>query len=105
MSDSETWNAGPVPPAPPRPDAPSTTPAPSGAKETYATAPSWQRVGAVLGVIWAFPFLLTIPGWLTLRHRARWKRGEVPTPHLLIAWGYFMSAGMVIVAVVDATSG
>jgi hypothetical protein len=82
---------------------PSARPGPSRGIGTYAVAATWQRVGVVLGVIFCFPFLLTIPGWLALRHRNKWKQGLVPLPKFLIFWGYLMSAIIVVAFVVSAT--
>jgi hypothetical protein len=78
---------------------------PHGGNGTYAGAPTWQRVGVVLGVIFCFPFFFTIPGWLALRHRNKWKQGLVPLPKFLIFWGYLMSAVIVVAFVVSATAG
>jgi hypothetical protein len=125
----DSWAAGPAasaPPVPPRPDVEAT---PAGAAAllahpasangsygaatlgphigngTFAGSPAWQRVGVVLGVIFCFPFFLTIPGWLALRHRNKWKQGLVPLPRFLIFWGYLVSAVIVVAVIVSATAG
>lgn len=93
---------------PPRPDLSQTTPIapidrtwPSG---SFQAAEGWKRAGAILGVVWAFFFLLTIPGWLALSHYKKWKRDEIPTPYGLIWWGYGFSALIVLVVLMSATS-
>jgi hypothetical protein len=63
---------------------------------SYATAETWKRVGAVLGVIWAFFFFLTIPGWIALGHYRKWKRDEIRTPYGLIWWGYIFGGLLVL---------
>jgi hypothetical protein len=101
----DAWAAGPaapIPPLPPRPDvvptiAPATT-------SSYATAETWKRVGAVLGVVWAFFFFLTIPGWIALSRYRKWKRGESTTPFGLIWWGYGFGALFVFGMVVSSFS-
>jgi hypothetical protein len=108
----DSWVAHPkgtVGPVPPRPDvaAPPSVPTPHAAAyrpaglETFATAPGWQKVGAVLGVTWSFFFLLTIPGWLALGRYRKWKSGDIPTPRLLIGWGYAV-AGLLVLAMLNA---
>jgi hypothetical protein len=95
-ADRDTWAFGPAGKPtgapPPRPDAqPISTPTPRphfSASHAYEEAESWKRIVAVLGVIWAFLFFLTIPGWLAMSHRKKWKRGEIGTPFGLIWWGY-----------------
>jgi hypothetical protein len=108
MSIDDPWAATPTtigPAAPPRPDtlgAVAAAPlAPSYAAGDYARAQSWKRAGAILGVVWAFFFLLTIPGWLALAHYKKWKRNEITTPYGLIWWGYGFSA-LVVIAVLSS---
>ena len=105
----DPWAAGSAPPppmAPPRPDmnayAPSARP-PTSVRGSFERSETWQRVGAILGIIWAFLFLFTIPGWLALGHYKKWKRGEIDTPFGLIWWGYGFVA-LVLIAMV-ASSG
>jgi hypothetical protein len=76
----------------------------SGGMNSFTTAPTWKRVGAILGVIWAFFFLLTIPGWLTLFHYRKWRRGEIPTPNGLIIWGLGFSTFVGIVLLLAISS-
>jgi hypothetical protein len=106
----DPWAKAPTPPAsltPPRPDV-RTYAAPASlttsAQGSFARSESWQRVGGILGIVWAFFFLLTIPGWLALGHYKKWKRGEIDTPYGLIWWGYAFSAVVVIVLVSSAGS-
>jgi hypothetical protein len=121
MSSRDTWAVGPsgslplpATPAPPsRPDLPASSASawaqPLVAQSlpvrgSFATAESWKRIGAVLGVFWAFFFLLTIPGWLALGHYKKWKRGEIDTPNGLIMWGFGFSALMVLVILISLGS-
>jgi hypothetical protein len=106
-ADRDTWAFGPVSKptgAPPRPDAqPTSTPAPRihfSASQAYEEAESWKRIGALLGVIWAFLFFLTIPGWLAMSHRKKWKRGAIGTPFGLIWWGYGFGV-LLLIAVIS----
>lgn len=109
----DNWAAGPVSTrssAPPRPDqglTASALPSPRlapPAQETFATAPGWKRAGAVLGVVGAFFFFLTIPGWLALGRYKKWKAGEIPTPDLLIGWGYVITT-LFVIAMISTVSG
>jgi len=112
MSIDDPWAVTPATTGsatPPRPDAVGMT-APRPLAPAYATvgdfarAESWKRVGAILGIIWAFFFLFTIPGWLALGHYKKWKRNEIPTPFGLIWWGYGFSAVVVIAVLSSAGS-
>lgn len=111
MSIEDQWVATPTAPgsvAPPRPDtvgmaAPAPL-APAYAVGDFARAEAWKRVGAILGIVWAFFFLLTIPGWLALSHYKKWKRNEITTPFGLIWWGYGFSAVVVIAILSSAGS-
>jgi hypothetical protein len=47
----------------------------------------WRKFFAIVGIVFAFPFLLTIPGWVALSAYRKWKAGERGQPTLLIAWG------------------
>lgn len=49
----------------------------------------WRKFFAVSGIVFAFFFFLTIPGWIALRTYRRWKSGERGQPNILIAWGMF----------------
>jgi hypothetical protein len=49
----------------------------------------WRKFFAVSGIVFAFFFFLTIPGWIALRTYRRWKAGERSQPNILIAWGMF----------------
>jgi len=92
---------------PPRPDLGTITTAPIDRalpSASFRAAESWKRVGAILGVVWAFFFLLTIPGWLALSHYKKWKRDEIPTPYGLIWWGYGFGALIFILVLTSATS-
>ncbi len=117
----DTWALGPKNETlvtPPRPDLPGlavqTQPEVIGAAvqtwatvrptETFQTAPPWKRVGAVLGVVWSFFFFLTIPGWLALGRYKKWKAGDIPTPHLLIGWGYCFLGLLLLVVLSDLSS-
>jgi hypothetical protein len=102
----DSWAAGPaaeMPPLPPRPDM-NPTPVASARSvlrtASYQTSEDWKRIGAVLGVVWAFFFLLTIPGWLALSHYRKWKRDEIATPFGLIWWGYGFSTLLLFMVVV-----
>lgn len=109
-SNPGSWAAGPAakrPSVPARPDVASgvsvamTPPIhPSG---SYETSEGWKRTGAVLGVVWSFFFLLTIPGWIALSHFRKWKRNEIGTPYGLIWWGYGFGA-VVVLGIISAVS-
>jgi hypothetical protein len=107
---NDSWAAGPAAettPLPPRPDGQPTAIASiqSGSRmASYRTAEAWKRVGAVLGVVWAFFFLLTIPGWLALSHYKKWKRDEITTPYGLIWWGYGFGA-LLLLGVIGSVLG
>jgi hypothetical protein len=91
----DAWSAGPVSAhLPPRPDV--APPVSVVTVERFETAPPWKRVGAVVGVIGSFFFLLTIPGWFALAHYRKWKRNEIPTPTGLIIWGYIWGGFMLL---------
>jgi hypothetical protein len=103
----DPWaRSSPPPTAPPRPDVNvhgSSVHVPAPLRNSFERAETWKRVGAILGVVWAFFFLLTIPGWLALAHYKKWKRGEITTPYGLISWGYGFSA-LILIAML-ASSG
>jgi hypothetical protein len=106
IDDPWPRSSPPAPSAPPRPDVnvsePSTN-VPVPLANAFEGAETWKRVGAILGIVWAFFFLLTIPGWLALAHYKKWKRGEINTPYGLIWWGYGFSA-LILIAML-ASSG
>lgn len=69
----------PVPPPPP---------APFPAGPVKASGPhGWRKFFAIAGIVFAFPFFLTIPGWVALSAYRKWKSGERAQPTGLIAWG------------------
>ena len=123
MSTRDTWAvgpSGPIPAPPPsRPDLPApevtspsawsqalvSRPTTVPVHSSFATAESWRRTGAVLGVFWAFWFFLTIPGWYALGHYKKWKRGQIATPNGLIFWGLGFSALVVLGILVSVASG
>lgn len=108
----DSWAAGPaaaMPPLPPRPDVAPTLGAAASARPTtttcsYRAAETWKRIGAVLGIIWAFLFLFTIPGWIALSRYRKWKRDEITTPFGLIWWGYGFGVLVVFTMVVSSFS-
>jgi len=53
---------------------------------------SFQRFLAVLGIIFGFFFLLTIPGWLGIRAWGRYKRGEPSSIRAYMWFGGIMGA-------------
>src|SRR4051812_725577 len=61
-------------------------------------ASTWNRVVAVVGVVFAFFFLLTLPGWFAAKSYGRWKRYEGDGRGLLI-WGYITIAFWVVVGI------
>ena len=66
----------------------------------------WERGWAIVGVVLAFPFFLTIPGWIGLDHYHKWQRRERPRPTGFIVWGIFMTGWIVVfVVVLAATRG
>jgi hypothetical protein len=100
----DSWAAGPavaVPPLPPRPDVVRSA---AATTSSYGTAEAWKRVGAVLGIVWAFFFFLTIPGWIALSRYRKWKRDEITTPFGLIWWGYGFGALVVFTMVMSSFS-
>jgi hypothetical protein len=52
----------------------------------------WERVWAIVGIVFGFGFLLTIPGWIGLDHYRKWQRYERTRPTGFIVWGIFMTA-------------
>ena len=106
IDDPWARSSSPAPSAPPRPDVNaygSSTHVPAPLVSSFGRAETWKRIGAILGVVWAFFFFLTIPGWLALAHYKKWKRGEIDTPYGLIWWGYGFSA-LILIAML-ASSG
>ena len=57
----------------------------------------WRKVFAIAGIVYAFFFFLTIPGWYALSVYRKWKAGEREESVGLIAWGIF---GTVLVCTV-----
>jgi hypothetical protein len=47
----------------------------------------WQRTLAILGLVFLFPVLLTIPFWGQLRQYRRWKEGDRDRLTGLMIWG------------------
>jgi hypothetical protein len=70
--------------------------APPSLPGSYASATRWQRVLAIVGIVFAFPFLLTIPGWIGVSHYGKWKRGEGPRPTGYMIWGALGIALLVV---------
>jgi hypothetical protein len=103
--NTDTWSAGPTAAGiavPPRPDLtlPSWT-APTFRKGSYDASQWWQRFLAATGVVFAFFFLLTIPGWVALSRYRRWKRGDQPNAYGLMVWGALVS-GVFVVGMLSA---
>jgi hypothetical protein len=89
-----------VPPAPPLP-APPAPPLGWVPVEARPDVRGWKKFFAIAGVVFAFPFLLTLPGWWTLSIYRKWKAGDRPQPNGLIAWGVISSVlfALLVVAV------
>lgn len=84
-------------------------PAPPGLTQAGPNADrpqGWRKFFAVVGVVGAFFFFFTIPGWMCLSIYRKWKRGEYVSgggrtqPTGLIVWGFIFSALVVIVIAV-----
>jgi len=62
----------------------------------------WRKFFAVVGVVGAFFFFFTIPGWMCLSTYRKWKRGQYvgrsgrTQPTGLIAWGVIFLAVVII---------
>jgi len=62
----------------------------------------WRKFIAIVGVVGAFFFFFTIPGWMCLSTYRKWKRGEYvgrggrTQPTGLVVWGVIFSALVVI---------
>ena len=56
----------------------------------------WQKALAILGIICAFPFLLTIPGWVAIGRYRKWKSGEKGAPFGLMVWGVVVTCLVII---------
>jgi hypothetical protein len=57
-----------------------------------------------MGVVFAFPFLLTIPGWIALSVYRKWKDGKRNQPTALIFWGIVATTLFVILAALSIAS-
>jgi hypothetical protein len=62
----------------------------------------WQRVLAIAGLVFLFPFLLTIPFWIELGRYRKWKSGEIQRLPFLMAWGAFASVVVLLAIAVPA---
>lgn len=71
------------------PPLPPMLPPPYAAAGSDTGPRGWRKFFAVSGIVFAFFFFLTIPGWIALRTYRRWKAGERGQPNILIAWGMF----------------
>ena len=75
---------------------------PSQAGQYEDRPKGWRRFFAIVGVVGAFFFFFTIPGWMCLSTYRKWKRGQYvgpkgrTQPTGLIAWGVIFSAVVVI---------
>jgi hypothetical protein len=81
---------------------------PSAGPAKKKVGATWQRVFGVLGLIFGFPILLTIPFWFGLSHYIKWQRGEHDAPIFAIGWGIVASAIVavsVVVGIVQAATG
>jgi hypothetical protein len=87
-------------PTPPVPPPPGWVPV-----EARPDVRGWKKFFAIAGVVFAFPFLLTLPGWWTLSIYRQWKAGARPQPNGLIAWGMISSAmfGLLVLGVAAGT--
>lgn len=75
-----------LPPPPPVPWNREPVAAPAQLKESVGPR-GWRKFFAIAGIVFAFPFLLTIPGWIALSAYRKWKAGERQQPTGLIVWG------------------
>ena len=77
-------------------------PNPSQAGQDGDRPKGWRKFFAIVGVVGAFFFFLTIPGWMCLSTYRKWKRGQYvgrggrTQPTGLIAWGIIFSTVVVI---------
>lgn len=83
-------STGPLPP--PSPLVPAAWGAPT---ETMRPRPPahrwWEKTLAILGLVFLFPILLTIPFWGQLKQYRRWKQGERDRLTGLMVWGAIAS--------------
>jgi hypothetical protein len=90
-----------VPPEAPAETATSGQPLIEPTSTRSAGVDGWRKLFALVGVVFAFPFFLTLAGWYALGVYRKWKAGEEGEPRGLIAWGAIASV-MFVVAVVTA---
>jgi hypothetical protein len=92
---------------PPPPDSsPARAPAPPITEPSSEPDPGprgWRKFFAIVGIVAAFPFLLTIPGWIALSAYRKWKSGERAQPTWLIIWGVIASLLFLVAFVVGLT--
>jgi len=72
--------------------------------EGWKPPDGWRKTFAVIGVVFAFFFFFTIPGWYALRAYRQWRDGDRPQPNFLIGFGIVMVAMWPIGAVLAAVS-
>jgi hypothetical protein len=108
--DGSRWTPAPDDPAagtvptPPVPASPVPPPPSWVPVEARPDVRGWKKFFAIAGVVFAFPFLLTLPGWWTLSIYRKWKAGERPQPNGLIAWGVISSV-LFALLVIGAAAG
>ncbi len=72
---------------PPPPPILPESPVPRPESRAVTDTPDWKRLLAITGVVCAFFYLLTIPGWFALARYRAWRRGEKPEPTFLVVFG------------------
>jgi hypothetical protein len=87
----ESFTFGASPPPPP----PHASPGPQG----------WRKFFAIAGIIFAFPFFLTIPGWKALSAYRKWREGERAQPTVLIVWGITVSVLIAFAVIASLVPG
>jgi hypothetical protein len=68
----------------------------------------WERGWAIVGIVFAFPFLLTLPGWIGIDHYRKWQNHERDRPIGFIAWGMIMTVFIsvfIIVGLIGSIGG
>jgi hypothetical protein len=103
-SAPEPSSAPPIPPPPSGGPPPPTVP-PSGTPAKEKVGATWQRVFGIIGLIFGFPFLLTIPFWFGLSHYIKWQRGEHEAPIFAIGWGIVASVIVPVILIIAIVQG
>jgi hypothetical protein len=64
---------------------------------TNPKAHGWRKAVTIVGVVWMFMLLLTIPGWFALRSYRRWRDTSDATG---LPWPFYFGAFLLAFAIV-----